>query len=110
MLRGVALVRADGSEERIASIIRVTTIGAIGKLALKNNRSSVRRNIIYTINYIFFRNVFRLVVIANFFTSYPILVTLMVEAILSSETLRNVPEDDILHCVCLFRLRCAASR
>jgi hypothetical protein len=35
MLRRVALVRADGSEERNASITRVTRIGELGTLAVR---------------------------------------------------------------------------
>jgi hypothetical protein len=38
MLRRVALVRADVSEERIASFIGVTRIGELGTLALTSNR------------------------------------------------------------------------
>jgi hypothetical protein len=39
MLRGVALVRIDVSEEPNASIIRVTRIGELGtKLAVTSNR------------------------------------------------------------------------
>jgi hypothetical protein len=50
MLRRVALVSTDVSEERRASIIRVTRIGELGtKLAVTNNRrtlrSATRRNI-----------------------------------------------------------------
>jgi hypothetical protein len=38
-------LRTDISRERIASIIRVTRIGALGTtLAVTNNRSSLRRN------------------------------------------------------------------
>jgi hypothetical protein len=38
MLRRVALVRTDGSEERIASIIRATSIGELGTtLAVSSN-------------------------------------------------------------------------
>jgi hypothetical protein len=44
MLRRVALVRTDVSEERIASIIRVTRIGELGKLAVTSNRRALRRN------------------------------------------------------------------
>jgi hypothetical protein len=45
MLRRVALVRTDVSEERIASIIRVTRIGKLGAtLAVTNNRRTLRRN------------------------------------------------------------------
>jgi hypothetical protein len=40
MLRRVALVRTDDSEERIASIIRVKSIGELGTiLAVTSNRS-----------------------------------------------------------------------
>jgi hypothetical protein len=45
IVRRVALVRTDVSEERIASIIRVTRIGEIGPtLAVTNNRNTMRRN------------------------------------------------------------------
>jgi hypothetical protein len=45
MLRRVDLVRTDVSEERIASIIRVTRIGGIGTtLAVTSNGSTLRRN------------------------------------------------------------------
>jgi hypothetical protein len=66
MLRRVALVRTDVSEELSASFIRVTRIGELGTtLAV----TSVRR----------------LPVTANVVPSSPILVTLM-EALCSSET------------------------
>jgi hypothetical protein len=39
MLRRVALVRTDVSEESSASIIRVTRIGELGTLAVTSNRS-----------------------------------------------------------------------
>jgi hypothetical protein len=43
MLRRVALVRTDVSEERIASVIRVTKIGELGtSLAVTGNRNTVR--------------------------------------------------------------------
>jgi hypothetical protein len=38
MLRRVALVRTDVSEELSASFIRVTRIGELGTLAVTNNR------------------------------------------------------------------------
>jgi hypothetical protein len=76
MLRRVALVRTDISEERTASIIRVT---------------------------IFFRSVLRLLVTANVVPSSPTRVTLMMEAKHSTEisvltrfTRNDFPEDDIL--------------
>jgi hypothetical protein len=37
MLRSVALVRTDVSEDRIASIIRITRIGELGTLAVTSN-------------------------------------------------------------------------
>jgi hypothetical protein len=81
MLRRVVLVRIDVSEERIASIIRVRRIGELGTTL---------------------RSILRLLVTANVVPSSPILVTLMMEATLSFETLvltratgRNIPEDGI---------------
>jgi hypothetical protein len=51
MLRRVALVRTDVSVERIASIIRVTKIGELGTtLAVTSNRSTLRRNTMFTLN------------------------------------------------------------
>jgi hypothetical protein len=44
MLRGVALVRTDVSEELGAPIIRVTRIGDLGTLAVTSNRRMQRRN------------------------------------------------------------------
>jgi hypothetical protein len=45
MVRRVALVRTDVSEELSASIIRVTRIGELGKaLAVTSNRRTLRRN------------------------------------------------------------------
>jgi hypothetical protein len=44
MLRRVALVRTDISEELSPSIIRVTRIGELGTLAVTSNRSKLRRN------------------------------------------------------------------
>jgi hypothetical protein len=63
MLRRVALVRADVSEERSACTIRVTRIGGVGTLA----------------HFVFLRSVRWLLVAANV-PSSPILVTLMMEA------------------------------
>jgi hypothetical protein len=95
MLCRVALVRTDDSEELSASFIRVTNIGELGKtLAVPSNRLTL----------VFFRSVPQLPVTASVFPSSPILVTLITEALSSSEisiftrtTWRNLPEDTIVH-------------
>jgi hypothetical protein len=92
ILRLVALVRTGVSEEISASIIRVTRISELATtLAVTSNLRTLRRNTKH------------LLVTTNIVPSLPILVTLMMVALSSSETSvitratrRNILEDDIL--------------
>jgi hypothetical protein len=84
MLRRVTLVRTDVSEENSASITMVIRIGELGTK--------------------FLPSVPRLLVTANVVPSSPILVTLLMRSLPSSETdiltratRRNIPEDGFLY-------------
>jgi hypothetical protein len=72
MLRRVAPVRTDDSEELGASIVRVTRIGDLGRRL--------------AVTMVFLRGVRRLLVTSRVVPSSPILATLMKEALSSSET------------------------
>jgi hypothetical protein len=105
MLRRVALVRTDGSYELSASISRLTRIGELGtKLTLTSNRRNLLKNSRNTAHFVLLRSVRRLIVTAKVVSSSPILVTLMMEALRSSETSvltrdkrRNIPEYLFVH-------------
>jgi cytochrome c oxidase subunit IV len=94
MLRHVALVRTDVSEELSASFIRVRRIGELGTLTVTSNW------------HMLWRNTCRVLVTAIVVPSSLILVTVMKKARSSSETLvltrstrYNIPEHPILPAV-----------
>jgi hypothetical protein len=104
MLCRVALTGIDVSEETSASIIRVTRIREAGITpAINSNRRKLRRNTMYYFQYFSSQRAW-LLVTANVVPSSPLLVTIMMQALSSSETpvltrvtRRNVPEYGILH-------------
>jgi demethoxyubiquinone hydroxylase (CLK1/Coq7/Cat5 family) len=104
MLRRVALVRTDVSEEPIASIIRMKWIGELGtKLAVTGNWRTLRKNT---------KSVRRLLVTANVVPSSPNHLTLIMEglgsfetSVFTRDTRPNIPEDDIFHSHCRENLK-----
>jgi hypothetical protein len=104
MLRRVVLVRTEVSEEISASTIRVTKISEvrISYTYIVIHNSEFHSG--FPSNLEFLRSVRRLLVTASVVPSSPILVTLMMEVLRSSEALdltrnkrRNILEDSFLH-------------
>jgi hypothetical protein len=73
MLRSVALVTTDVSEERTASIIMLTRRGELGTFAVTSNRNTLRT------------------------------MRFSETSVLTRSTLRHIPEDDIFRCTFWFR-------
>jgi hypothetical protein len=100
MLRRVAPVRTDVSDELSATFLWVTRIGELGTtLPVTSNRHTLWRNTKWAL-----RSMCRLLVTANVLPSSPILVTLRKVALRSSETSaligatwHNIPQYGILH-------------
>jgi hypothetical protein len=102
----MVFVGTEVSEDSISSIFRVRRIGKIGKLAVSSKRSKLLRSSLYSCMYYiaFLVNGLRSLVIADFVPSSPVLVTLIIEVIHSSETsylrratLRSILADGLLH-------------
>jgi hypothetical protein len=99
-------VITDVSEELSASIIRVARIGELGTTLAVTSNGRILNLVFHTTllsHFVFLRSVLRLLVTASVVPSSQILVTLMKEALSSSETLlltratrRNNQQDGIL--------------
>jgi hypothetical protein len=90
MLRRVTLVRTDVSEDLRASFIRVTRIGELGTTHAAKKYQ------------VFLRSVRRLLFTANVVPSPPILVSLVMEVLSSSETslLRRAQKTEFSSSIC----------